>query len=243
MPATFTQHFQVRFDECAADGTVRAPALLRYVVETAFGHSAREGFPLTWYEARGLFWLVRRVHLDLPASIPYGTVLAVTTEVLGFRRIWARRRNTLQDGAGRSLGVVTVDWIFTDREGNPSRVVPEMAAAFPVPSERLQVDRLELGPAPPGTVPTAYRVPAHQVDPRGHMNSAAYLDLLDDALTEAGGEPQRRPAVIEAEYLRAALSGEVLQQFVWPDADGWAMAIETADGQPVVLARWQPRAP
>jgi len=241
MPATFTQRFQVRFDECAPDGTARVGTLLRYVVETAFAHSAREGFPLSWYEAQGLFWLVRRVHLDLPAPVPYGTVLDVTTEVLGFRRIWARRRNTVRAASGDVLGMVTVDWIFTDRQGNPTRVVPEMAAAFPVPVERLQMERLDVGAVPDGMAPAAHRVSAHQVDPRGHMNSAAYLDLLDDAMVDAGADPQRRPALVEAEYLRVALPGETLHRFAWPDAGAWMMAVETADGHPVAKARWLPR--
>jgi hypothetical protein len=38
---TFTQRFQVRFDECALNGSARASAILRYVVETAFGTPRR----------------------------------------------------------------------------------------------------------------------------------------------------------------------------------------------------------
>ncbi len=242
MSATFTQRFQLRFDECAPDGTARASALLRYVVETAFGHSTNEGFPLAWYEARGLFWLVRRAHLDLSRPTPYGTVFDVTTEVLGFRRIWARRRNTVRDTSGEILAVVTTDWIFTDRAGNPARVVPEMEAAFPGLSPRLEFERLELGDPPVGLQPLEYLVLAHQVDPRGHMNSAAYLDLFEDARSGAGADPQNRPALYELEYLRAALPGEVLRRFVWRTNGGWAMVASTHEGLPVVRARRQEKA-
>lgn len=237
MPATFTQRFQLRFDECAPDGTARASALLRYVIETAFGHSTNEGFPLAWYVARALFWLVRRAHLNLHRPMPYGTVFDVTTEVVGFRRIWARRRNTVQDTAGNSLAVVTMDWIFTDRAGNPARVVPEMEAAFPGLSPRLEIERLELGDPPAGLEPLDYMVPAHQVDPRGHMNSGAYLDVFEDALTGAGVDPQERPGKYELEYLRMALPGEVLRRSVWRQHGGWAMVASTLAGLPVVKAR------
>ena len=237
MPATFTQRFQVRFDECAPDGTARAAALLRYVIETAFGHSTYEGFPLAWYDAHGLFWLVRRAHLDLRRPMPYGTIFDVTTEVLGFRRIWARRRNTVRETSGEMLAIVTIDWIFTDRGGNPARVVPEMETAFPGKNPRLEIERLELGDPPAGLEPLEYVVPAHQVDPRGHMNSAAYLDVFEDALTGAGADPQERPAVYEVEYLRAALPGEVLRQFIWEERGGWAMVASTPEGLPVVKAR------
>ncbi len=80
--------FRVRFDECAADGAVRAPVF-------------------------------------------YGVEVTVTTEVVGFRRIWARRRNIMRAGSGDPVGEITMDWIFTDRDGQPARIVPEMERAFP----------------------------------------------------------------------------------------------------------------
>mgnify|MGYP000542519137 CR=1 FL=1 len=236
VPATFTQRFQVRFDECAPGGTARASVLLRCVVETAFGHSAQEGFPLSWYEDRGLFWLVRRARIELLRPLPYGLPFDITTEVAGFRRIWARRENSVRDPAGQTLAEVTVDWIFTDRAGNPARIVPEMEAAFLGASSTMAAARLDLGEPPAALPPQAYVVPAHQIDPRGHMNSAAYLDVFEDALADAGADPQQRPCIYELEYLRAARPGEVLRRFVWRDP-AWAMVVTGADGLPVVRAR------
>ncbi len=234
MADSFTQDFQVRFDECAGDGAVRTSSLLRYVIETAFGHSTAEGFPLSWYEEHGLFWLVRRARLELTRPIPYGATLAVTTRVVGFRRIWARRENAIRDVTGDAFGQATMDWIFTDREGNPARVLGEMEAVFPGLLRSLDVVRLDL-PDPPLDARTAdYRVPVHQVDPRGHMNSAAYLDLFDDALAEAGFDPAERPAVYELEYVRAAAPADALRRTVWHDDGRWAMIVTAAAG---VVAR------
>ena len=237
MPAAFTQRFQVRFDECAPDGAARAPALLRYVVETAFAHSAHEGFPLAWYDTRGLYWLVRYARLDLYHPVPYGAPLDITTEVVGFRRIWARRRNAIRHPESGLLGQITMDWIFTDRQGNPARVVPEMQAAFPGLTERLEVHRLDIGDPPTGLQPSEYRVPAHQVDPRGHLNNAAYLELFEDALVNLGVDPQMRPATYELEYLTAASLGEPLHWFVWATSGGWAMRASTPAGLQVAKIR------
>ena len=233
MSTAFTQRFPVRFDECAADGTARASALLRYVVETAFAHSAHEGFPLAWYDTHGLYWLVRYARLDLSHAVPYGVLLDVTTEVVGFRRIWARRRNAIRNPEGGLLGQITMDWIFTDREGNPARVAPEMQAAFPGLTEPLEVRRLDVADPPTGIQPNEYRVPAHQVDPRGHMNNAAYLELFEDVLVNLGADPQARPATYELEYLMAASLGEPLHSFVWAVPGGWVMIASTLAGMPV----------
>ncbi len=233
----FTQRFSVRFDECAQDGAARASAILRSVIETAFAHSTAKGFPLAWYDARGLYWLVRRVRLDLHQAVAYGTLLEVTTQVVGFRRIWARRRNTIQDTTGRRLGDVTIDWIFTDRGGNPTRVVPEMTAAFPDLSERVEIERLDVEGAPATLHPQEFLVPAHQTDARGHMNSAAYLDLFEDALVGLGVDPQGRPVTYDLEYLRPVVPGELLHRFVWAEPRGWTMVGTTPLGVPVVKGR------
>jgi len=233
----FVQRFPVRFDECARDGAARASALFRYVVETAFAHSTARGFPLAWYEARGLYWLVRRARLDLHSTVPYGVLLDVTTQVVGFRRIWAQRRNTIQDGTGRLVGEVTVDWIFTDRDGNPTRIVSEMTAAFPDLSERVEIHRLDHGAPLANVHPEEFLVPAHQTDPRGHMNSAAYLDLFEDALVGLGVDPQARPARYDLEYLRAVVTGELLMRYVWAERNGWTMVGSTSAGVSVVKGR------
>ncbi len=223
MLTDFTQRFQVRFDECAGDEAARASTLLRYVIETAFAHSTAAGFPLAWYDGRGLHWLVRRARLDLHHAAPYGALLDITTRVVGFRRIWARRRNTIYDRAGRLLGEVTIDWIFTDREGNPTRIVPEMTAAFPDLGEPFEIERLDIGTIPASVQPQEVLVPAHQTDPRGHMNSAAYLDFFEDALVALGVDPQGRPATYDLEYLRPLVPGELVNRHVWAEASVWKM--------------------
>lgn len=233
MPSSFTERFRVRFDECAADGTARASAVLRYVIETAFAHSAHAGFPLAWYDQRGLYWLVRRARLELMQPIPYGADIGVTTDVVGFRRIWARRLNTIADAAGGARGQATMDWIFTDLNGQPVRVVPEMIAAFPGVPDRLKPTRLDLGVRPADMQSEEYRVPAHVIDPRGHMNSAAYLDVLEDALGWRGADLQRRPVTYELEYFREVRLGERVQRYVWERDGGWAFAILDPAGTPV----------
>ncbi len=238
MSAIFSQQFRVRFDECALDSSTRASACFRYVIETAFAHSAHAGFPLEWYDRRGLHWLVRRARLDLHEPIPYGALLTVTTEVVGFRRIWARRQSAIQ-AVNKVFGHVTLDWIFTDGRGTPTRIVSEMEAAFPTRTERarLDVEHLEVGMPPERLAPQTYLAPAHQMDPRGHMNSAAYLELFEDGLVELGADPQLRPATYELEYLRPIVPGELLHRYIWEEANNWILLGMTSTGSPVVRAR------
>jgi acyl-CoA thioesterase FadM len=237
MEGYHTQRFRIRFDECGHDGAARSSTILRYVVETAFAHSASVGYPLSWYFSNGLFWLVRQARLILDVPVAYSSVLEVTTQVVGARRIWARRFNTLRNSAGLTLGTATMDWILTNPEGRPARIPPEMKAAFPVLPIDVELERQEIG-APPATAHTGrYRVPTHQTDPQGHMNNAAYLDLFDDTLAAFELDPQERPAEYNLEYLRSVPRGVVLEYAAWIAHPTVSLVARLSDGS----VAWQGR--
>ncbi len=82
----------MRFDEAGADGHARVSSLVRYVQDLAWQHSDAVGFDRAWYAARGLGWLVRGLELEVLGDAWHGDVLTLTTQVIGWRRMWARRR-------------------------------------------------------------------------------------------------------------------------------------------------------
>ena len=90
-----------------------------------------------------------------------------------------------------------MDWIFTNEAGRPGRIPQEMARAFPVVPAQTQADWMDIDDPPGCLQPGLCVVPAHEIDPRGHMNNAAYLDLFEDALAGLGLDPQERPALYE----------------------------------------------
>jgi acyl-CoA thioesterase FadM len=181
--------------------------------------------------------LVRRVRLRLDEPIGYGAVLEVTTRVVGVRRFWARRENLIRDPTGSPVGSATMDWIFTDDAGRPNRIPQAMECAFPVSPARTSPDRMDVDDPPRHLTPSLCVVPAHEVDPRGHVNNAVYLDLFEDALAGLGLDPQNRPAVYELEYLKSVVAGDTLQRLLWEVPSGAAMIAHAADGTTVVRAR------
>jgi acyl-ACP thioesterase len=192
---------------------------------------------LSWYFSHGLFWLVRRVRLVLDEPVAYGAVLDVTTRVVGVRRFWARRENVVHDPAGMLVGSATMDWIFTDETGRPGRIPQEMERAFPVVPAQIQADWMDIDDPPGRLQPSRCVVPAHEIDPRGHMNNAAYLDLFEDVLAGLGLDPQERPALYELEYLKPVGAGDTLERFVWELPSGSAIIARLPDGATVVRGR------
>ena len=242
--------YRVRFDEADADGWLRPSGLLRFAQDMAWRHSEEAGFDRRWYDERDMSWLVRNVQLDIRGwhmgrgLATYGDVLLISTEVVGSRQVWVRRRSEMvrvaaSDGPTERdlLAVVETDWVLLTLAGRPARVPPEIARYF-APTRPFTRDRISL-PEPSTPVSRlATRVRPLDVDPMRHMNNAAYLDMVDDAL---GRLPQgtgiSRPDCYRVGYTAPALPGTAIEIASWPVSErAVACRIADADGHELTRA-------
>ena len=129
-PFSTTVPYRVRFDEADPAGRLRTSGLLRYAQDCAWIHSERLGFDRAWYAARGLWWLVRCAELEVTGEIRMGETVEVTTTVVGYRKVWARRRTDVARESGERVAGVITDWVITDSRGLPTRVPDEFVALF-----------------------------------------------------------------------------------------------------------------
>lgn len=244
--ADLTVPYRVRFDECGPDGIVRTSAFLRYAQDVAWIHSEHRGFGRKWYAEHGLAWVVRAAEIAILAPIPLGSTLLVSTAVTGLRRVWARRRTEARLADGTLAAWGHTDWVMIDHRGMPGRVPPEFPAAFAVPPGSFEPGRVTLPPSPTDAADAAVHratVRPQDLDPMGHVNNAAYVDYLEEAL-HAAGEAGRRmltavPRRVRLEYVAAAAPGARLLGAAWPEPsvgdDGWAWRL--ADDDAHELAR------
>jgi acyl-ACP thioesterase len=179
--------YRVRFDEAAPDGRVRTSVLLRYAQDLAGHHSAIRGYGRDWYAEHGITWLVRAAEVAVLGDIPVNLELTGTTQVVGWRRVWARRRTDFQDGDGRLLAWVHIDWVLVDGRGSPTRIPAEFDAVFGAPPATFGLARVALDAAPPEARRTRLTVRPQELDPLDHVNNAVYADWLDEAILGAGG--------------------------------------------------------
>ena len=236
---TATVPYRVRFDECAADGLARTSALLRYAQDVAWIHSERLGFDRDWYAARGLTWLVRAARVVVLRAVPLGTTLDVSTTVDGFRKVWARRRTEGASPTARSRSGPTP----TGSSSMPAACrpacrpsSPPSTASCPAPFEP---GRVALPPTPAGAAVHRGLVRPQDVDPLGHVNNAAYLDYLEEALLDGGPAAAAAvaaiPRTVRIEYLFQAVPGTVVTGSTWRDepatgASRWAWRLTDDDG-------------
>jgi acyl-CoA thioesterase FadM len=243
-----SETFRVRFDESGPHGTIRASVLLRYASELAWLHSERSGFDRAWYRDRGLIWLVRAVDLQILRPIGDGSVLAGATEIVGVRKVLARRRSEFRAPDGELAAVALVDWALTSDLGRPTRVPSIFATAFGVGAASFAPTRARTAP-PPGTTTLQLAVRPHELDPMAHVNNAVYLDWVEEAIAAAASRPgapgspggahaatpappagpSAIPRRYRLEYLAPASAGQLLGVTAWRDGDaGWGCRIADA---------------
>ncbi len=245
--------YRVRFDEADADGWLRPSGLLRFAQDMAWRHSEEAGFDRDWYLGHSMNWLVRNVTVSIMGSITYGDVLAVSTEVTGWRHVWARRHSKMRridpradDRGDDLLATVDTDWVLLNDDGRPARVPAEIAEYFSAYGSFTR-DRVVL-PEPTSEITAlSTRVRPLDVDPMRHMNNAAYLDMAQDGLARMpAAERLDAPDCYRIGYVRPALPGTAIDVSCWRLADARvACRISSRAGHEltrVLVSRSKPKA-
>jgi acyl-CoA thioesterase FadM len=243
VPVRIELPVRIRFDECGADGWLRSSALLRYAQDVAWAHSERAGFDRAWYTARGLTWLVRCLALEMRAAVTSRATVAVSTEVTGWRRFWARRLSDVVAADGTLIAAITTDWVLLGPRGAPMRIPADILAAFPTPLPDFQPARVELPPSPPDARLWQITVRRHELDPMGHANHAVYADWVEEAVAAAGGKDaiSALPRRLDLEFVRSATAAMAVVSAVWSRPNGgWACRLTGPSGAELLRAEIVP---
>jgi acyl-CoA thioesterase FadM len=172
----------VRFDECDPRGYMRAAALLRHAQDLAWRHSERLEYGRAWYEARGVGWVVRSVDLLIDQPPQSNEDLTGTTALVGFRHVMARRHTRLFTTSGRVVADAAIDWVMTDLQGRPARFPEEFESFVARVGATFAPNKIPAA-APSGvTVETPIR--RADIDPLGHVNHAAWLEIIEEAVAQ-----------------------------------------------------------
>jgi acyl-ACP thioesterase len=233
--------YRVRFDEGGPDGLVRTSVLLRYSQDLAGHHSSVRGYDRAWYAERGITWLVRAAEVAVVAPIAVGDELIGTTQVAGWRRVWARRRTEFRDTVRTLVASVLIDWVLLDARGAPTRIPAEFDAVFGAPAATFGLARVDLGEVPPGATRSTFLVRPQELDPMDHVNNAVYADWLDEVVLPIGGAAAVRavPRLARLDYARAAEPRASLMAEAWPDDGAWSCRIGDERGD-LLRARLEP---
>lgn len=234
MGHVYTARVRIRHHEVDAFGRATPATHLRLLAQVAIDASSDAGFDAAWYAAAGGHWLVRRSTFTLHRQVRADVELVMQTWVEDFRRVLSARRYEVRTAAGDPVVDAVTDWVYVDARSGRVRRIPDafeqrLGASTAAPAGGTLAPRPPFRqPRPPaGAARSRSRVRWSDLDALAHVNNAAYLDLLAQAVLdalEARGWPVARlagdgaaPAIAggDLEYLGAAVYGEDVEALTW----------------------------
>ena len=256
MSHVYNARVRVCHGDLDAFGRAHPSAYLRHLAQVAIDASTAVGFDAAWYESARAHWLVRRSTFAVTRPSRADTTLAVRTWVEDFRRVRSRRRYEVSGPGDVPALTAVTDWVFVDlATGRPRRVPAEMETRFGVTTPAATPrPPWHVPPAPPTPGRARHRVRWIELDALGHMNNAAYLDVLMqgalDVLHDLGWPIERLTAAGNApwvaqgdiEYLDEVRAGDSLETTTWFGGKGdgldvYQTAMRVADERPVARAK------
>ena len=239
LPYRIARPCRVRFEEATSSETMRTAIYLAWAADIAWQHSTLLGFGRDWYAARGIFWVVRAVRLDVLRPIRTYAEVFVTTEVSGFRRIAARRHSEVRDPTGALLALLEIDWVMVNERGTPTRVPGEMLKFLADEAATFEMLKVVIPEAPPDAIEWSFAVRRRDLDPMDHVNNSVYIDYLEESLEAAGQGPLLTswPRRYEIDFVASAERDDSLVGRTWPLEDGWAYRLSRVDGTEMFRAR------
>lgn len=209
----------------------RAGDLWRAFQEAAVLGSSAVGWPPHRYRVEGCAFVVRRMVTVHDSELRYGEGLRATTWVRTFARgLITHREIRLSTPDGRSVARASQEWVhvaFSAIDGavslRPARAPEHLRAAFDLedhdaPPELPALSEPVDAGADHAEHAAALSLRLVEMDPLGHLNHPAYVDLADEAtsrlMLRAGLDPVALAPIAEAVTFRAGLSapGDALVQ-------------------------------
>jgi acyl-CoA thioesterase FadM len=231
--------YRVRFEEATPDETIRSAQILCWFADVAWQHSMSVGCDRHWYRERGIFLLVRAMRLEVLRPIKTYAEVNVSTDVVGWRHVSARRLSEVRDTAGELLARGEIDWVMINDRGVPCRFPPEFNALFGGPAVPFEMHRVALPEIRDGVHEARFHVRRRDLDPLDHVNNSVYLDYFEEALEQAGlGDLLGKlPRAYTLDFAGSAGRGDALVGRLWRAEGCWYYSLAREDGTELLRAR------
>lgn len=207
---------RVRLGDATPQGRLRLDAIARYLQDVANDDSRSAD----WSDPH--WWVVRRTVVDVVRFPRYLEEILLTTWCGGLGSHWAERRTTITTLDGETLVEGAALWVHVDEATlQPSRVPEDIADDLAVSSAGRKIGaRLLLKPGAFGEGATESEWPLRfsDFDAVGHMNNAAYWEVLEESMAQRRDMRDGLRAVME--HVVQVEPGQRLSRQVIDSPDG-----------------------
>jgi acyl-ACP thioesterase len=202
---------RIRLSDRDARGRLRLDAVARYLQDAA-GDDVDE----TGWGAPEHLWVVRHLRIDVVAPLVEDDRVELATWCSGTATVAAGRRLSIEGDRGGRVEADSV-WVHLGPDARPARI-----EGFGIYAEaagpRVVSPRLELPQPPTGSARARWPLRATDVDVMGHVNNAAYLEAVEELLSQSGPDP-REPLRALLGYRHAIDLGEEVDLVHFEDGD------------------------
>jgi medium-chain acyl-[acyl-carrier-protein] hydrolase len=225
----------------------RLLAVLDAMQETAGRHAGILGVGVRDLHAKGLTWVLTRLHVQVQSVPAAGRTVHIATWPSGRHRLFALREFRLNDPAGDEILKATSAWALMNMETRrPARLDPHLPVFSRTPERMISDDFPPLPPLAPGGAPARFNAVAADIDINDHVNNTVYMDW---ALRAIPGEVRaRQPLAMEAAFLGEARLGDEILCHSQSSADNGNAVIcqsllAAKGGRELTRLRWTFRKP
>jgi medium-chain acyl-[acyl-carrier-protein] hydrolase len=190
------------------DGLMRRLlAILEEMMETAGRHAEILGVGVRDLHAKGLTWVLARLHVRIAGVPEAGQTVHIATWPSGRHRLFAVREFQLRDEAGNEILRASSAWAMMNMETRrPARLDPHLPVFTRHPGRMIADDFAPLPPPYPQAGRHSYRAEAGDIDLNDHVNNTVYLDWALRSAPESAGS--WKPLSLEAAFLGEARLGD-----------------------------------
>ena len=191
----FTAQRRVRLGDATPNGRLRLDSVARYLQDVS-NDDTRDA---DWSDPH--WWVVRRTVIDVHEFPAYLQEITLTTWCGGIGSHWAERRTQIRALDGTVLIDAAALWVHVDRETlQPSRVPDDVVDILTDSADGRSIGaRLLLRPKNAETsvdrLPWVLRF--SDFDAVGHMNNAAYWEMVEEFLADRRDVRAPLRAVVE----------------------------------------------
>jgi medium-chain acyl-[acyl-carrier-protein] hydrolase len=217
-------------------------AVLEEMMETAGRHAETLGVGVRDLHAKGLTWVLARLHVRILFIPTPGATIHVATWPSGRHRLFAVREFRLSAEAGNEILRATSAWALMNMNTRrPSRLDPHLPVFTRHPERMVEDDFPPLPPAGQAGNRATYRAMASDIDINDHVNNTVYLDWALRAIP--GVTRSQNPLSLEAAFLgEARLGDEIVCRSECTAGNGRMIALQSlqdaASGRELNRLRW-----
>jgi acyl-ACP thioesterase len=189
-------------------GNLKFTTILHYLQDAAEQDATRLGVGLAELSARGMIWVLARIHVRLKRYPMLGDTVHVHSWPVGWQRLYALRDFLLTGANGTPFAVASSAWLVLRaadlRPLRPKDHLPD------IPLHNQRSCPLDLKPmSEPADVAHAssFDVRMHDLDINRHVNNAIYAEWALESVPHDLWQ-HHRPFELEAQFLGMALPGQ-----------------------------------